>query len=129
MHGANLFQLLPGPELLWVLFYVSILWLIRFTGSPNKRMDRLWINLANFVPFIAIPMSFSLFYFPGIMQDWLLLRVWIAGVFGAHYVLDRGLNAYSNQGPGVGTAYIMGMIFTLFMLLVGSVFVVLYRVL
>lgn len=25
-------------------------------------------------------------------------------------VLNKGLNAYSNQGPGVGTAYIMGMI-------------------
>jgi len=121
----QLLQLLPGPELLWALFYLSILWLIRFTGSPSKRMDRFWISLANFVPFIAIPMSFSLFYFPGIVQDWLLLRVWIAGLFGAHYVLDTGLKAHSEQGPGVGTAYIMGMIFVLFMLVVGSVFVVL----
>ncbi len=119
---VRLFQFLPGPELLWALFYLSILWLIRFTGSPNKRMDRLWISLANFVPFIAIPMSFSLFYFPGIMQDWLLLRVWIAGVFGAHYVLDTGLKAHSEQGPGVGTAYIIGMIFVLVMLVVGSVY-------
>ena len=129
MRGANLLQLLPGPELLWALFYVSIQYLIRFTGSPNKRMDRLWINLANFVPFIAIPMTFSLFYFPGIVQDWLLLRVWIAGVFGAHYVLDTGLKAHSNQGPGVGTAYIMGMIFVVVMLVVGSVFVATYRLL
>jgi len=125
----HLFQLLPGPELLWALFYLSILWLIRFTGSPRKHMDRLWINLANFVPFIAIPMTFSLFYFPGIVQDWLLLRVWIAGVFGAHYVLDTGLKAHSNQGPGVGTAYMMGMIFVVVMLVVGSVFVATYRLL
>lgn len=126
---AHLLQLLPGPELLWALFYLSILWLIRLTGSPRKNMDRFWINLANFVPFIAIPLSFSLFYFPGIEHRWLLLRVWIAGVFGAHYVLDKGLNAYSNQGPGVGTAYIMGIIFTLVMLVAGSVYVAVYRLL
>jgi hypothetical protein len=126
---VRLYQLLPGPELLWMLFFLSVLWLIRLTGSPRKSMDRFWINLANFVPFIAIPLTFSLFYFPGIEHQWLLLRVWVAGVFGAHYVLDKGLNAYSNQGPGVGTAYIMGMIFTLVMLLAGSVFVAVYRLL
>jgi hypothetical protein len=116
--------LLLGPELLWLLFFLSVKGLIRFTGSPRKQMDRLWLSLANFVPFIAIPMTFALYHFPGVPYSWLLLRIWISCVLGAHFVLDRGLAAHSEQGPGVGTAYIMGMILSIGMLAVGSVVLV-----
>jgi hypothetical protein len=30
---------LVGPELLWLLFFLAIKGLIRFTRSPQKRMD------------------------------------------------------------------------------------------
>lgn len=123
MLCVNPLRFILGPELLWAFFYLSILGLIRFTRSPIKRMDTFWMTLMHFVPFIAIPLTFALYHFPGIEPNWLLLRIWIAGLLGAHFVLNRGLKAHSQQGPGVGTAYIAGMIFTIFMLLVGSVYV------
>jgi hypothetical protein len=113
--------LLLGPELLWLLFFLSIKGLIRYTRSPRKQMDRLWISLANFVPFIAIPMTFAFYHFPGVEHSWLLLRIWVSCLLGAHYVLNTGLAAHSEQGPGVGTAYIFGMIMTIVMLAAGTV--------
>ena len=110
-----------GPELLWLLFFLAIKGLVRFTRSPRKQMDRLWMSLANFVPFIAVPLTFALYHFPGVEHRWLLLRIWISCLFGAHFVLDRGLAAHSEQGPGVGTAYMLGMIMAIAMLLAGSV--------
>lgn len=132
-ENENLMQsLLPyffGPELLWALFFLCIKGVIRYTRSPQKRMDTFWISLANFVPFIATPMTFALYQYPGVEHRWLLLRIWIAGVIGAHYVLDRGLSAHSRQGPGVGTAYIAGMALTIGMLLIGSVILAVMHIL
>lgn len=120
----NVLPWLFGPELLWALFFLTIKGLIRYTRSPQKRMDRMWLSLANFVPLIAIPMTFMLYQYPGVEHRWLLLRIWVAGILGAHYVLDRGLGAHSQGGPGVGTAYMMGILLTLIMLLAGSVILV-----
>ncbi len=117
------YTILVGPEMLWLLFFAYLKTLIRFTRSPRKQMDRLWLSLANFVPLIAVPMTFLLYQFPGIPHAWLLLRIWVSSIFGAHFVLDRGLGAHSEQGPGIGTAYMMGMILTFVMLVAGSLVV------
>jgi hypothetical protein len=66
-------------------------------------------------------MTFALYQFPGVEPRWLLLRIWIAGLIGAHFVLNLGLKAHSRQGPGVGTAYMVGILLTMGMLLVGSI--------
>lgn len=117
----DLLPFLFGPELLWGFFFLAIKGMIRFTGSPQKRMDTFWVSLANFVPFIAVPMTFALYRFPGVETYMLLARIWISCLLGAHFVLDRGLSAHSQQGPGVGTAYMAGMSMTIAMLLVGSI--------
>ena len=114
-------SLLLGPELLWAFFYLVVALIVRFSGAPSKSLDDFWIRLAWLVPLVLVPLTFALYYVPGVEHNWLLLRIWIAGLFGAHYVLDKGMGAHSEQGPGVGTAYIMGLILVLFMLVVGSV--------
>ncbi len=120
---SRLSTYLLGPELLWFLFYLLVVLFIKFSGAPDKSLDDYCINLAYLVPFVAVPLTFALFWVPGVERNWLLLRVLIACLFGAHFVLDRGLKAHSEQGPGVGTAYIMGMMFTLVVMVAGGIFI------
>lgn len=115
---------LIGPELLWVFFYMVVVILIKMTHAPIKSMDSFWVNTAFIIPLILIPITFGLYFIPGVIRPWLLLRIWIVGILGGHYVLSKSLSAHSEQGPGVGTAYIMGMIFLLIVLLAGSIFAV-----
>ena len=113
---------LIGPELLWVLFYFIVLLIIKTSNSPVKSMDSFWVNTAFIIPLALIPLTFVLYYLPGVIRPWLLLRIWFVGIVGGHYVLNKSLSAHSEQGPGVGTAYIMGMGFMFIMLIAGSIF-------
>ena len=115
---------LIGPELLWTLFYFIVILIIKSLNSPVKTMDSFWVNTAFIVPLILIPLTFGLYYVPGVIRPWLLLRIWIVGIVGGHYVLSKSLSAHSEQGPGVGTAYIMGMGIILFVLIACSIFAV-----
>lgn len=116
-------QFLFGPEFLWALLYVLVLLAIRVTGSPSRTMDATWVATAWAVPLVAVPLGFALYYVPDTAKNYLLLRQWIAGLFGAHYVLSKSLGAHSEQGPGVGTAYLMGIILVFVLLVAGSIFV------
>ena len=117
----KLSHLLIGPELLWVFFYMVVLILIKVTASPVKTMDNFWVSTAYLIPLVLIPLTFLLYYMPGVIRDWLLLRIWIVGIVGGHFVLNRSLLAHSEQGPGVGTAYMMGMGLMFFALVAGSI--------
>lgn len=116
-------QFFIGPELLWVCFYLLVLVIIRASGSPVKSMDGFWESTAWIVPLVLIPATFLLYYAPGVIRDWMLLRIWIVGLIGGHYILTRSLQAYTDQGPGIGTAYIMGMGLLIFVLVAGSIWV------
>ncbi|MEP6793985.1 MAG: hypothetical protein ABJB16_06645 [Saprospiraceae bacterium] len=113
---------LIGPELLWVFFYMLVVILIKMTHAPIKSMDSFWVNTAFIIPLILIPVTFGLYYIPGVIRPWLLFRIWIVGIIGGHYVLSKSLSAHSEQGPGVGTAYIMGMGIIFIVLIIGSIF-------
>ncbi len=115
----RLLHLLTGPELLWTFFYFMVALITRMTHSPVKSMDSFWISMAYIIPLVLLPVSFLLYYFPGAIRSWLLLRLWIAGLVGGHFVLEKALQAHSEQGPGVGTAYILGM-GLLFVVLIGG---------
>ena len=115
---------LIGPELLWIFFYLLVGVIIKSTHSPVKSMDSFWVNTAYIIPLILIPLTFMLYFIPGVIRPWLILRIWIVGIVGGHYVLNRSLSAHSEQGPGVGTAYIMGMGLIFLMLVVGSIFAI-----
>jgi hypothetical protein len=114
-------QLLIGPELLWFFFYLLVLAIVKLTSSPIKSMDEFWVSTAYIIPLILIPLTFMLYYVPGVIRDWMLLRIWIVGLIGGHIVLNRSLLAHSEQGPGVGTAYMMGMGLMIFTLIAGSI--------
>lgn len=112
---------LIGPELLWMFFYLVMDMLIKGTSSPVKSMDSFWISTAWWVPLLLVPLTFLLYFVPGVMHDWLLLRIWLVCLIGGHFVLNRSLLAHSEQGPGVGTAYMMGMILLLLPLIIGTI--------
>jgi hypothetical protein len=117
----KMLNFLVGPELLWIIFYLIAVIIIRMTGSPIKSMDSFWVNTAFIIPLVLVPITFGLYYAPGVIRPWLLLRIWIACVIGGHYMLDKSLSAHSEQGPGVGTAYMMGMGFIFIVLIIGSI--------
>ena len=114
----RLLHFLIGPELLWVIYYILVVVFIKLSHSPVKSMDSFWLSMAYLIPLILLPLSFMLYYIPGVIRPWLLPRLWLAGIIGGHFVLNKALIAHSEQGPGVGTAYMMGMII-LFIALVG----------
>lgn len=114
---------IAGPELLLLVFYFIIVILIKATNSPIKSMDSFWANTAFIIPLIIAISIFSLYYFPGIQHKWLLPRTWLSALIGGHYVLSKSLNAHSVGGPGIGTAYIMGMGFIIVLLVAGTIVV------
>ena|SRR5687767_14837746 len=113
---------LIGPELLWVVYYIIVLIIIKATNSPVKSMDSFWVNMGFIIPLILIPLTFGLYFIPGVTHKWLLLRIWIVGLVGSHYVMSKSLSAHSEGGPGVGTVYMMGMGLVIIMLIAGTVF-------
>ena len=121
---SKLPNLLLGPELLWLIFYGIVIIVIRASGSPMKSMDGFWSSMYYVVPLVLIPLTFMLYYVPGVTRPMLLLRIWIAGLVGGHYVLSRSLQAYTEQGPGVGTAYIIELDLLLVLLISVSIWAV-----
>lgn len=118
----KLLNLLLGPELLWLLFYFLVLLIIKLTGSPVKSMDNFWENTYFTVPLILVPMTFALYYVPGVVHSWLLLRIWLACLIGGNFVLSKAMGSHTEQGPGIGTAYILGMGLIILVLIAGSIF-------
>ncbi|MDQ3141432.1 MAG: hypothetical protein M3Q56_04200 [Bacteroidota bacterium] len=53
----------------------------------------------------------------------MIYRIWVASLVGSHWVLDKGFRAHSEQGPGVGTAYIIGIILAIVVLIIVTIFV------
>ena len=115
------FQLLIGPEILWLIFFGLIVLLTKLTHSPVKNMDPFWISMTYLIPLVLLPMSFLLYYIPAVIRPWLLIRLWVAGIIGGHFVLSKALMAHSEQGPGVGTAYMLGMGLLFFALIGGTI--------
>ncbi len=115
-------SILIGPELFWILIYGAVTLLAKANDPPTPRVDNLLVNLSLIIP-AAAALLFMLWYVPDVEKRWLLLRVWVAGIFGAHLAMEKGMEAYSEQGPGIGTAYIMGMILVIIVLVIGSLFV------
>lgn len=119
---SRYFQLLIGPELIWALAYGVALWLAQANHPPTKLMDKIILQTSNIAPLLVL-LSFLLWYVPGVVRPWLLLRIWVAGVLGSHFFLETAMDHYSKQGPGIGTAYMVGILFSLFILIAGSVYV------
>ncbi len=113
---------LLGPELLWLLAYAAASLVARANVPPTKALDKFIENCWFWIPLFALA-CFALWWVPGVEKRWLLLRVWIACLVGGHLAMEKVFRAYSAQGPGIGTAYILGMIFLFVLLVAGSIFV------
>lgn len=111
-----------GPELFWFILYITAIWLGKLNDPPTKAMDSFIENCWFYIPAISI-LVFSLWWLPSIEKNWLLLRVWICGLIGGHFVIERALRAYSEQGPGIGMGYLAGLMLELIVLIIGSVIV------
>jgi hypothetical protein len=113
---------LVGPELFWLLMYVAAMLLKKANATPSKALDDIIEYLWFWIPAISL-LVFGLWWIPSIEQDWLLLRVWVSGLLGGHFVLEKALAAYSNQGPGIGMGYLGGLMLEIAFLVLGSVVV------
>ena len=111
---------LIGPEVLWLVYYGAATLLVRF-GNPHSKPLSYFIQTSWFwIPVLALPL-FSLWWFPEVNKDWLLLRVWVASILGGHYTLYKIINASPIQNSGTGMGYLAGMIFLIVFLMAGSI--------
>lgn len=113
---------LLGPEIFWLFLYIGAIALGRANTPPSKEIDNIIEYLWFWIPAISL-LVFTLWWIPSVEKNWLLLRVWIFGILGGHFVLERALTAYSNQGPGIGMGYLAGMLLLLVFLVIGSVLI------
>lgn len=117
----KMINFLTGSEIIWLLFYLLLLAIIKLTNSPSESMNNMWINVSYIYPFILIPLTFAIYYFDPSPRSFLLIRIWLAAIIGGHFLIEKALDSHTTQGPGVGTAYIMGMIYGLIILSLLSV--------
>jgi hypothetical protein len=106
-------RLLFGPELLWLLFFQ----IVRRYAQPGTMdtaiRDKWSIRMTYIVPFVLVPLSCLPVFLPFVVKPWFVARFFVAGLVGGHYVLQKGLQAHSQQGPGIGTAYMLGIMLIL----------------
>ncbi len=113
---------LLGPELFWLLMYLAATVVGKMNTPPTQAMDDFIENLWLWIPAVSL-LVFGLWWMPSVEKNWLLLRVWIFGLVGGHFVLEKALSAYSTQGPGIGMGYLAGLIFLFIALVAGSIFI------
>lgn len=111
-----------GPELFWLLLYIAAVFIGKANNPPSKEMDDFIETLWFWIPAVSV-LVFSLWWIPSVEKNWLFLRVWLFGLLGGHFVLEKALSAYSNQGPGIGMGYLAGLLFLFVLLVVGSLII------
>ena len=111
-----------GPELFWLILYIIATIIAKGNAPPTKAMDDFIESCWYWIPLIST-LIFALWYIPTVEKNWLLLRVWIVGLVGGHFVLEKAVSAYGKQGPGIGMAYLAGLLFIFIILIVGSIFI------
>ncbi|MBP9210810.1 MAG: hypothetical protein KBF37_10880 [Saprospiraceae bacterium] len=108
-----------GPELCWLLLYFLSLWISKSNVKPSFAFDKTIENSWFYVPLIAL-LFVGLFWIPGIEKKWFMIRFWISGLIMGHLVLEKLASSYSEQGPGIGTAYLLGIGMLVLVLILGS---------
>ena len=120
--SLNMTRFLLGPELFWLLLYAAAVLLGKANAAHrfplDDFIDKLWFGIP-----VASLLVFGLWWIPSVEKNWLLLRVWVFGLIGGHFVIEKALNAYSRQGPGIGMGYLAAMLFLFLFLVAGSIFI------
>jgi hypothetical protein len=104
---STLISYVVGPELIWFVAWMIIYQIGKQNAVPPHRFNRLLGNLHWWIAPILI-LTFILLRVPFVEQTGLIIRIWIAGLLGAHILLKTGLSAHSEQGPGIGAVYVNG---------------------
>lgn len=110
-----------GPELFWLVVYAIFNLIARVSHSPQTKMNSFWESTWWWTPLILIPLSYMMYFIPGVPKQLLWLRYLIVGSIGLHFALNYALGLHTEQGPGIGTAYMVGMGIGIFILLIGTV--------
>ena len=115
-------RFLIGPELFWLLIYAAARLVGNANVPPVKAIDNFIESSWFWIAILAV-LVFALWFIPVVEKKWLLPRVWVVSVVGCNFALESILSHYSNQGPGIGTGYLAGMLLLFVILIAGSVFV------
>ena len=111
---------LIGPETIWILIYLLARLITKNDILPPKSLDALIVNSWYWVPLLTV-LTFTLYWIPYASNDWLILRIWIVSLIFGHLTLEHLTSSYSQQGPGIGTTYLAGMLFMFVGLIAGSI--------
>lgn len=112
---------LLGPEIFWGILYLATIWLGKL-NQTSKSLDPFIESLWFWIPAMST-LVFGLWWIPSVEKSYLLMRIWICGLLGGHFVIERALSAYRQQGPGIGMGYLAGLMLEFFILMVGTIFV------
>ncbi|OJV14646.1 MAG: hypothetical protein BGO21_18245 [Dyadobacter sp. 50-39] len=120
---------LLGPEISWLLMYGLALLLVMPNQPPTEAGNLRLESLAWYVLFAAILLSFVPMYWSQSGLGWWMLRIGIAGLIGITSVATAFCSAidyHDSRNSGVGTLWMMLVIFGTFFLFLGMICAGLY---
>jgi len=129
MNTGRITTLLLGPELCWLLAYGLALLLVAPNQPPTEAGNVRLESLAWYVLFAAIIVSFLPLYWSQSGLGWWMLRIGIAGLIGITSVATAfcaGIDYNDSRNSGVGTLWIMLVIFGAVFLFLAMIVVSLY---
>lgn len=129
MSTSRITTFLLGPELSWLCMYGLALLLVAPNQPPTEAGNVRLESLVWYVLFGAILLSFVPLYWSASGLGWWMLRIGIAGLIGIASVATAfcsAINYNDSRNSGVGTLWIMLVIFGAFFLFLGMICVSLY---
>ncbi len=124
------FAFLLGPELLWLLFFLLSCWLASRNTPPTLAGNTFLERACIIGAVVAIALTFTVFFVPGVHRGWLLGRLIIAVMIGVNACLFKlidGIDYGNSRNSGLlgiwvygilagGVAFVPGIITTLVLL-------------
>jgi hypothetical protein len=129
MNTGRITTFLLGPELSWILMYGLALLLVAPNQPPTEAGNIRLESLAWYTLFGAIVLSFIPMYWSQMGLGWSMLRIGIAGLIGITSVATAFCSAIDyndSRNSGVGTLWMMLVIFGTIFLFLGMIVVSLY---
>ncbi len=129
MNTNRITTFLLGPEFSWLLMYGLALLLVAPNQPPTEAGNVRLESLAWYVLFAAIILSFVPLSWSQNGLGWWMLRIAIAGLIGITSLATKfcsAINYNDSRNSGVGTLWIMLVIFGVIFLFLGMIVVSLY---
>ena len=124
MNTSRITTFLLGPELSWLLMYGVALLLVAPNQPPTEAGNVRLESLAWYVLFSAIILSFAPLYRSQSGLGWWMLRICIAGLIGITSLATKfcgAIDYHDSRNSGVGTLWIMLVIFGVIFLFLGMI--------